>query len=71
MLDFIIYWVLGVGGCWLLGDAVYSIALYLNTPGYDGHSKQTWRKDHWIRVLRSIIGVVMVVSGWLLFRVQG
>lgn len=67
MLDFVIYWVLGGGGMWIFSDAVYSITLYLNAPSYEGSKKQTWGRDHWVRLVRGMIGVIMMIVGWYLF----
>lgn len=49
-------------GTWLLSDSIYSITLYLNSKSYDG-VKQTWRKDHWVRVVRGILSIVVIVIG--------
>ena len=68
MIDFVVYWMLGAGGCWIFSDAVYSITLYLNAPSYEGSKKQTWCRDHWVRLVRGIIGVVMMLAGWYLLR---
>ncbi|MBA7680588.1 hypothetical protein ES703_88909 [subsurface metagenome] len=37
------YW-LGVTGMWCLTDAIFSISIYLNKPGYNGQV-QTWRRS--------------------------
>ena len=50
-------------GVWLLSDAVYSITLYLNAPSYDGKPKQTFRQDHWVRVLRAILAITIIWTG--------
>lgn len=55
------YW-LGVIGTWIFSDAALSLALYLNAPSYRG-KKQTWRKDHYIRVIRAICGIILIVMG--------
>ena len=56
-------YLLGIIGAWLFSDGLYSILLYLNAPAYHG-KKQTWRKDHWIRVCRMTLGVILIVLGW-------
>ena len=50
-------------GVWLLSDAVYSITLYLNAPSYDGKPKQTFRQDHWVRLLRAILAITIIWIG--------
>ncbi len=54
---------LGLIGCWLLCDAIYSLSLYLGAKGYNG-KKQTWRRDHWVRVVRGLLGITLIVSGY-------
>ena len=49
-------------GTWLLSDAVYSITLYLNSKSYDGE-KQTWKRDHFVRVIRGILAILIIVIG--------
>lgn len=66
-MTFIAYWVLGIGGCWLLSDGLISIFLYANSQSWRG-TRQSWAKDHWIRLLRCLIALAMMVSGWVLVR---
>lgn len=40
-----------IAGTWLVSDALYSYALYAHSQSWRG-DKQTWLKDHWIRVVR-------------------
>ena len=54
---------LGIIGCWLLGDAIYSWTLYANAPTYDDNKKQTLKKDHWVRLVRGILGIALMVMG--------
>ena len=56
------YW-LGVIGAWIFSDGLYSILLYLNTLGHDGKRLQTWSRDHWIRVARMGLGLMLIVMG--------
>lgn len=51
-------------GTWLMSDAIISLALYLNAPGYNGSARQTWRRDHYIRVIRFLCAVVIIVVGF-------
>jgi len=53
----------GLIGCWLLSDAIYSWSLYLNAPSYEGSPKQTFKKDHWVRLLRGILSVILIIIG--------
>jgi hypothetical protein len=58
--------VLCIGGTWIISDGCYSILLYLNKPSYRGEEKQTWGKDHWIRCLRILWGLVFIGIGLVL-----
>tara|TARA_Y100000310_G_scaffold345852_1_gene471395 strand:+ start:1904 stop:2068 length:165 start_codon:yes stop_codon:yes gene_type:complete len=49
-------------GGWLLLDGVGSIVMYYGKKGYDGET-QSWRKDHSLRVARSIIGLLLIIWG--------
>jgi len=60
-------YVTGLIGCWILSDAVYSITLYLNAPSHDGLPRQTWKHDHWVRLLRGILGATLIYFGAILF----
>ncbi|KKL96444.1 hypothetical protein LCGC14_1844370 [marine sediment metagenome] len=53
----------GLIGMWIFSDAVYSTILYLNSPSYDGKTKQTWKKDHSIRVVRGVLAIALMVMG--------
>jgi hypothetical protein len=54
---------LGCIGTWLLSDAVISIALYLNAASYNG-KKQSWGRDHLIRVVRGILALIIILIGY-------
>jgi len=54
------------GGVWLITDCIYSITLYLNAPSYEGSPKQTFRRDHWVRLVRGLWGLTFVVMGFLI-----
>jgi len=56
-------YILGIIGMWIFSDAVYSYTLYANAPTYDNNSKQTWKKDHWVRALRAGLAIVVIVIG--------
>lgn len=55
-----------IGATWLLSDAVYSITLYLNAPSYEGSKRQTWHKDHWVRIVRGFWAIVFIYIGFVL-----
>ena len=66
--EFIAYVVLGLGGMAIIYDGLVSITLYFGKPSWRSAKPQTWKRDHWVRVLRMIIGIAMVVSGWALIN---
>jgi len=41
-------------GMWNITDAWFSLSLYLKDD------KQTWYKDHYIRVIRLLVGVMLL-----------
>lgn len=53
----------GIIGAWIFSDGLYSIFLYLGKPGYNG-PPQTWRRDHIIRVIRMILGLILIYIGY-------
>ena len=58
--------ILAITGTWLLSDAVYSILLYLTAPSVDGVTRQTWGRDHSIRIVRGVLAIVILVIAWRL-----
>jgi len=56
------YWI-GILGCWIVSDGIYSWTLYLNAPSYEGSPKQTFLKDHWVRLARILCGIALIVMG--------
>ena len=55
---------IGLIGMWVFSDGAYSIALYLNAPSFRKNERQSWRKDHAIRVIRVLCGVALMVMGF-------
>ena len=57
-------------GVWILCDGVFSLNVYLNAPAQwrqdNPDGKQTWFRDHWIRVLRCICGIALMWLGMLI-----
>ena len=52
-------YIIGLMGCWLFCDGWMSISIYLDRPG------QSWKKDHSIRIIRCLMGIALMVMGWL------
>ena len=50
---------------WIFSDAVYSWSLYVNAPGYEGSKRQTFKKDHWVRLVRALCAIGLMVIGGL------
>ena len=68
MIDFIAYWVLGILGCWIFSDAIYSWSLYKNKETYGSKKKQTFKGDHWVRLVRALIAIAFMVAGWYIIK---
>jgi hypothetical protein len=51
-----------IAGTWLLSDAVYSWVLYAHTQSWRG-DKQNFAKDHWVRLVRAILAIGIIVVG--------
>ncbi len=47
-------------------DGLYSIILYLGKPSWRGGKAQTFKKDHWVRVVRMLLALVVIGIGVLL-----
>ena len=58
-----IKYITGLIGMWLFGDGIFSWTLYLNAPSYEGSKRQTFWRDHWVRLVRILCGVVLIVIG--------
>lgn len=50
-------------GVWYLSDGLYSWSLYHNAATYGSNAKQTFWRDHWIRMVRMILAVVVIAIG--------
>ena len=57
-----IAFILAMAGVWIFGDGIVSLILYLPDE------KQSWGRDHWLRVVRSLWGVVLICLGWTLLK---
>jgi len=62
MIKLLTIYLIGVIGAWIFSDGLYSILLYLGKPGFNG-VLQTWKRDHWIRVVRMILGLILIAIG--------
>lgn len=63
MVSYIGY-TIGLLGMWIIWDGISSWTLYANAPAYDGR-KQTFKEDHWLRLVRILCGITFVVLGAL------
>ncbi len=54
---------IGLIGMWVLSDGILSWTLYLNAPSYEGSKRQTFLRDHWVRLVRIICGIALMVIG--------
>ena len=59
-------YLIGLIGMWIASDGAYSIALYTNAPSFREGEKQSWRKDHAIRIIRILSGVALMWMGFML-----
>jgi len=57
---------IGLIGMWIASDAILSWALYLNAPSYEGSVRQTFLRDHWVRLVRLICGIIIMWIGYAL-----
>jgi len=55
------YWV-GLIGVWILADSIYSYCLYAHSQSWRG-DRQNFKKDNWVRLVRLICGVTLIVIG--------
>ena len=62
----LIGYLLGLLGMWVISDGILSWTLYLNAPSYEGSKKQTFWRDHWVRLTRIICGAAIIYFGYLL-----
>ena len=53
----------GLLGMWIISDGVLSWTLYLNAPSYEGSKKQTFKRDHWVRLARILAGIALMTIG--------
>ena len=58
-------YIVGLIGMWVLSDGILSWTLYLNAPSYEGSKRQTFLRDHWVRLVRILMGIALMVIGGL------
>jgi len=61
----LIGYAVGLIGLWIVSDGIYSWSLYVNAPSYQGNRKQTFMVDHWVRLVRIILGIVLIWLGMI------
>ncbi|MGB2990528.1 MAG: hypothetical protein WBC98_11285 [Candidatus Zixiibacteriota bacterium] len=47
-------------GMWCLTDGWFSLSLYI---AHFPDRKQTWFKDHYIRAIRIVVGLLLIIFG--------
>lgn len=52
----------GIIGTVIFMDGLFSIILYTGKLAYHGE-KQTWRRDHSIRIVRMVLGFTLIIFG--------
>jgi hypothetical protein len=58
-----LHYVTGLIGMWVVSDGILSWTLYLNAPSYEGSHKQTFWRDHWVRAVRILCGITLIIIG--------
>jgi len=56
-------YIIGLIGMWIISDGILSWTLYINAPSYEGSARQTFWRDHWVRAVRIICGLVLIIMG--------
>lgn len=59
-------YLVGLIGMWVVSDGILSWTLYLNAPSYENNRKQTFLRDHWVRLVRILVGIALMILGGLL-----
>lgn len=57
-------YVIGLIGCWIMSDGILSWTLYANAKSYGDDERQTFLRDHWIRLVRIILGIALMWMGY-------
>ena len=56
-------YLIGLGGMWIMSDGIYSWSLYKNASTYGSNCKQTFWRDHWVRLARILWGIFFMIAG--------
>jgi len=56
-------YIVGLIGMWIFSDGILSWTLYMNAPSYEGSSRQNFKRDHWVRLVRMACGVALMIIG--------
>lgn len=57
-------YLIGLIGMWIFSDGILSWTLYANAKSYGDGDKQTFKRDHWVRLVRIICGILLMWIGW-------
>jgi len=61
---FVIAYMMGLSGCWILADAIAS--LYTYTGNNQKAAGQNFWRDHLLRIWRGLVGIYLMYLGYLL-----
>ena len=56
-------YIIGLIGMWVFSDGILSLTLYLNAPSYEGSKKHRFRRDLWVRLVRIVCGIALMIIG--------
>ena len=56
----------GLMGMWIVSDGILSWTLYANAQSYENGRKQTFWGDHWVRLVRILLGIALMILGGML-----
>ncbi|KKN16927.1 hypothetical protein LCGC14_0970850 [marine sediment metagenome] len=62
----IIGYIIGLIGVINFMDGLYSLLLYLGKPSWRGAKAQDFRHDHWVRIVRMMLGLLVILLGGIL-----
>ncbi len=60
----LVMYITGLIGMWLFSDGIYSWVLYSKAMSWKGN-QQNFLHDHWIRLIRILCGIALMVFGGL------
>ena len=56
-------YIIGLIGMWILSDGILSWTLYINAQSYENGKRQTFKRDHWVRLVRILCGIALMYLG--------